>query len=369
MRDCTIQFLWREPLSPGSFECGVCLHGHTMHSEENLAFLPRYLRHVPVVSQIVGYYEHSRGTDFSRAWWTPPLSPSSAFNLEREQIARLGLRPMVSLTDHDNIQAGLALGVALPPDEIPVSVEWTVPYARSIFHLGVHNIPRKRATEWMETMAAYTAAPREDALPAILDEMARVPETLIVLNHPYWLEEGVEVKDHPVALGRILSQCSASLHAFELNGTRPWKENSAVIELASLQGRPTISGGDRHACEPSACINLTNARSFADFTAEIREGKSSILFMPQYREPVSQRVLAASRDILRAYPEYPGRERWSDRIFYRGEDGVARTAADIWGDREPRLLSGAVAAVQFLAGAQLRPALRLFLSQRGELHP
>jgi hypothetical protein len=84
---------------------------------------------------------------------------------------------------------------------------------------------------------------------------------------------------------------------------------------------------------------------------------------------MAQRVLEASRDILRHYPEYPGRERWVDRIFYRSDDGVARTVAEIWRGREPRWLAGAVAAVQFLAGSQFRPALRLFFPERGEMHP
>jgi hypothetical protein len=370
MRGSTVQFLWREALSIVGFSTGVCLHGHTMHSEECLSFLPRYLHHVPGISQIVRYYERApRSVDFARAWWTPPLTPASALRLEQEQIASLGLRPVVSLTDHDDIQAGLALGITADPADTPVSVEWTVPYERSIFHLGVHNLPRKTAREWMATMAAYTRTPREAALPAILHEIARVPGVLIVLNHPFWLEEGVEEEDHPRALARILRECVDCFDAFELNGTRRWKENEGTIELARTHGRPVISGGDRHACEPSACINLTNARTFAEFVWEIREGHSSILFLPQYREPMAHRVLEASRDILRTYPEYPGRERWSDRIFYRGEDGVARTVAQIWQGREPRLLEGVVSAVQFLAGPRLRPALRLVLSERGELHP
>jgi len=384
MRGSTVQFLWREPRSTGGFCSGVCLHGHTMHSQECLSFLPRYLHHVPGISQIVSYYERApRRVDFARAWWTPPLTPASALRLEQEQIAALGLRPLVSLTDHDDIQAGLALGITADPADTPVSVEWTAPYARSFFHLGVHNLPRKAAGEWMAAMARYTGAllcpapataAREATLPAILTELARVPDVLIVLNHPFWIEEGVAEEDHPRALARILQECVGCFDAFELNGTRRWKENADTIELARTHSRPVISGGDRHACEPSACINLTNARSFAEFVAEIRGGHSSILFLPQYREPMTHRVLEASRDILRTYPEYPGRERWSDRIFYRGEDGVARTVAQIWQGREPRLLRGAVSAVQFLAGSRFRPALRLFLSEhglteRGELHP
>lgn len=368
MRESIVKFLWREPGSADGFHSGVCLHGHTMHSQECLSFLPRHLHHVPGISQVVRYYESARRVDFARAWWTPPLTPASAISLEREQIARFGLRPMVSLTDHDDIEAGLALSVTADPADTPVSVEWTVPYQRSIFHLGVHNIPRNAAHEWMAAMAEYTAAPREALLPAMLDEFARNPDVLIVLNHPFWLEEGVTGDDHGLALEHILRECAGRLHAFELNGTRRWKENAGAIELARLHGRPLISGGDRHACEPSACVNLTNAHSFAEFVSEIRAGRSTILFMPQYREPMAQRILEASRDILRTYPEYPGRERWADRIFYRGEDGVARTVAQIWRGREPRWLTGAAAAVQFFGGARFRPALRLFLSERGELH-
>jgi hypothetical protein len=341
-----------------------------MHSRECLSFLPRCLHCVPGISQVVSYYEHGpRRIDFERAWWTPPLTPASALSLEREQIAGLGLRPMVSLTDHDDIEAGLALGVTADPGETPVSVEWTVPYERSFFHLGVHNLPGSSARYWMDAMTQYTTNPGVDALPAILDELARLPGVLIVLNHPFWTEEGVTADDHRLALDRLLRQCTAWLDAFELNGTRQWKENSNTIELARAYGRPVISGGDRHASEPSACINLTDAQSFAEFVCEVQAGRSSVLFLPHYREPMAQRVLEASRDILRHYPEYPGRERWVDRIFYRSDDGVARTVAEIWRGREPRWLAGAVAAVQFLAGSQFRPALRLFFPERGEMHP
>lgn len=368
MRENTVRFAWREPESTAGFQAGVCLHGHTMHSQECLSFLPRYLHHVPGISQIVSYYERGpRRVDFSRAWWTPPLTPAAALSLEREQIAGLGLRPMVSLTDHDDIQAGLSLGITADAAETPVSVEWTVPYERSFFHLGVHNLPREAARYWMNAMAEYTATPREDALPAILDEFARVPDVLMVLNHPFWLEEGVTEDDHRSALDRLLRECVPWLDAFELNGTRRWKENADTIELARAYSRPLVSGGDRHACEPSACINLTNARSFAEFVTEIHAGRSSILFLPHYQQPMAERILEASRDILRSYPEFPGRERWADRIFYRGADGVARTVAEIWQGREPRLVASAIAAIQFFGGNRFRPALRLFLSERGEL--
>ncbi len=68
-----------------------------MHSEECLSFLPRYLHKMPGISQIVARYQRGPkpAVDFSRAYWTPPLTPASAVHLERTQIANLALRPLV----------------------------------------------------------------------------------------------------------------------------------------------------------------------------------------------------------------------------------------------------------------------------------
>jgi hypothetical protein len=91
--------------------------------------------------------------------------------------------------------------------------------------------------------------------------------------------------------------------------------------------------------------------------------------MPQYREPLGLRFLEAMWDILRPYPEYPGRERWTDRIFYRGEDEVTRPLSILWRNRAPWMLNGAAAAVQLLATTKLRLAVRLLLADRGEVFP
>ena len=144
-----------------------------------------------------------------------------------------------------------------------------------------------------------------------------------------WKRELLE-SDHGPALERMLRECLGWFDAFELNGTRCWKENGATIELARHYERPPDlrRRPPRLRAQRDASI-LTNAATFAAFVSEIHEGRSSILFMTQYREPMAQRILEASCDILRTYPEYPGRERWADRIFYRGEDGVARTLAQV----------------------------------------
>lgn len=140
-----------------------------------------------------------------------------------------------------------------------------------------------------------------------------------------------------------------------------------MLDLARQWSRPLISGGDRHACDPAACLNLTNASTFAEFGAEIRAGYSSVVFMPQYREPMPVRLLEAIWDILRPYPEYAGRERWTDRVFYRGEDGVARPLSAIWGDRMPWLIRPATGLIQFAAMPGMRFTLRYLLARQGEV--
>src|SRR5579863_60930 len=166
MSGSKVDFIWKNPEAPREFRTGVSLHGHTLHSQECLSFLPRVLRQVPVLGQVIRGYEQPRpdgrsAVDFSRAYWTPPLTPASAFRLEREQIEGMGLQPLVSLTDHDDIEAPMALQVTANRGEVPVSVEWTVPYEGSILHLGIHNLPAECDRAWMAAMKSYTAAPNE----------------------------------------------------------------------------------------------------------------------------------------------------------------------------------------------------------------
>ena len=368
MTESTVAFSWQNSDFARQFSSAVCLHGHTMYSEECLDFLPRHLKHVPGVSHLVDGYRRRGSVDFARAYWTPPLTPAAALRLEQEQIADLGLRPMVSLTDHDNIEAPIALQLTARV-EVPLSVEWTVPYQRAILHFGIHNLPPAEARRWLAVMAAYTSSPDEACLPQILSELSELPEVLVVLNHPFWLEEGVTEADRAAALDRLLRECVAHFHAFELNGTRKWHENAATIELARQYSRPVISGGDRHACEPAACLNLTNAASFGEFAAEIRAGHSKVLFMPHYREPMALRILETAWQILRPYPEYLGREDWMDRVFYRDAHGVAEPLSAVWKDRVPWIVRPTTGLLQLCAMRGVRPALRLLLSGRAELLP
>ena len=63
------------------------------------------------------------------------MSPAQAVGLESGQIEDLGLEPLVSLTDHDNIDAALELRATLEGRRTPISVEWSVPWRGAEMHL------------------------------------------------------------------------------------------------------------------------------------------------------------------------------------------------------------------------------------------
>ena len=52
---------------------------------------------------------------------------------------------MVSLTDHDDIEAPSTLHVLPEMGDVPISLEWSAPYGPSFFHIGVHNLPARWA--------------------------------------------------------------------------------------------------------------------------------------------------------------------------------------------------------------------------------
>jgi hypothetical protein len=374
MKRTNLHLYWRDRAPLGQFRTAVSLHSHTLYSEESLAFVPRYTANVPVVSQAIEQQHRrclastGRGLDFGRAFWRPPLAPREAHDLERRQIAeRVDADALVSLTDHDDIQAGSLLSVVDP--KVPVSVEWTIPFGPSFFHLGVHNLPPARAQAIFGELKSFTARPSREQLSVLLSGLNDDRETLLVLNHPLWDEARIGAVEHAQLLGRFLERYGEHIHALELNGLRPWKENSKVRWLAEHYGHVLISGGDRHGLEPNANLNLTNAQSFSEFVAEIREDRiSDVLFMPQYREPIRLRMIETMCDIVRDYPDFPiGRKCWNERVFYRSDDGTVKPLATLWRGEGPWPVKWFVRGLHALKSQPVRSALRVALTEPGEV--
>lgn len=321
MTPSKISCAWNEPEIARKYRAAVSLHSHTNFSKESLTFIPAFAEKWPVLRRALEKQckKSCRPVDFSTAYWRPPVSAKMGFELESKQIeGELDLMSLVSLTDHDSMGAPTSLRMLPDAIQIPLAVEWSVPFENAVFHLGVHNLPPKLAPTIMEEFSEYTRNPSKSRLLEILAGLHELPEVLLVFNHPLWDQLGPGQLAFQLVLERFLQGHIQFLHAFELNGMRNWSENKRVVQLAERWKRPVISGGDRHGCEPSAALNLTHATSFSLFVQEIRKAQlSHIMFMPQYAEPRSLRFWQTVIDVLREYPEYPlGSRRWDERVFH-----------------------------------------------------
>jgi hypothetical protein len=360
----TVHCLWRNSGAARGFSTAVSLHSHTSHSREFLDFIPRVMRRVPVLDRLRRWVEAryserpDKGVRYRDAFWRPPLIPHAAFDLEAAQVRSLGLRPFVSITDHDDLEACAdlcTLGI-----DVPYSLEWSVPVSQTMFHIGVHNLPPSQARDLAAGMARCTANPTPALLSEMFAALHALPEVLLVLNHPYSNEERVDLPTHKRILSEFLQAHRSTLHAIELNGLQPATDNREVMKLAADIGLPIISGGDRHCREPNANLNLTNASSFSEFVEEIRRDRvSCVLFMPQYRDPIPARYIEFAWHLLQNYPAFLGRERWVDRIFFkREEDGVVVPLSSIWPHGGPKFVRWCLAGLEFVAAPHMRGTLR-----------
>src|SRR5271168_674884 len=378
MAGSQISYLWKNPRAAEGFASGVSLHSHTNQSRETLDFLAnlgtksRLIRRLLTFGERRAIERYRFKLNYGAGYWTPPLTPRLAFELEGRQIEKLGMAPLVSITDHDNITAPMLLRTVASARHIPVSVEWSAPFfgpgggCEQSFHLGIHNLPSESGVEWMRAFAEFTAKPSNDRLTEILAALHALPNVLIIFNHPLWDLYLIGADKHRVYVDAFMAQNGEFMHALELNGLRAWEENRAVKQMAAKHGKLLISGGDRHGTEPNANINLTNASSFTDFVHEVRyQGISNILFMPQYAEPWKHRILQSTLDAIRDYPEFPqGSRRWDERTFHPDASGEIRPVSELWplagGERKaPLMVSAILSIVRLLGAAPISGGLRL----------
>lgn len=349
---------------------GISLHCHTMRSKEMLDFLPHYAEKMPIIGS---YYKaeekkyserEGRGIDFSTAFWSPPLTPQAVYDSERKQINDSGLEAIVSITDHDEICG--AFEIASGGAQVPISLEWTVPFEIGFFHMGVHNLPADRSQEITDILLAYTNDPESHSvnkLNELLEMLNEIPSVLLVLNHPIWDIELIGAEAHMLLLERFLDEHRHWIHALEINGFRAWSENKAVLELAADLGMPVVSGGDRHGCQANTVVNISDVTKFEDFVAEVREdGRSSVAVMPSYNVPLYSRQMRSFSEILTHYPEFPeGRQKWFDRVHFDIGDGkgLVPLSAHGWRKGGPVWLRMAIRTLGFIGSERFIPVFRL----------
>lgn len=360
-----------EDLAPRA-KTGVSLHCHTEQSKEMLDFVPVYAEKLPIISYFwkkerQSYFEREgKLPDFSTAYWSPPLTPEGVYDIETAQINDAGLDAVVSLSDHDSINANLQVNERTENFKAPISLEWTVPFDDGFFHVGVHNLPKARAVEITKTLLDYTFTKEnhsKERLNELFAMLSDIPEVLVILNHPIWDIEMVGQEKHEVLLKNFVREHGRWIHAFEINGFRTWSENKAVIEMAEALGIPIATGGDRHGCKPNTVINLTNSSTFDGFVEEIRVDKrSEVVLMPEYTHPLHSRQLQSFSEILKHYPEFTeNRRRWFDRVFFDTGDGqgVVPLSSHGWRLGGPTWLRWAIWTLGVLGSPTARPMFSL----------
>jgi hypothetical protein len=212
----------------------------------------------------------------------------------------------------------------------------------------------------MARLQACTAKRDDRAVCEMLGELHSQPSLLIVLNHPMWNLYALPEQDFDFELDRFLENAGHFLHAFELNGLRGREENQRVADLAAKWNQVLISGGDRHGCEPNANLNLTRAEDFEEFISEIRnERRSTVLFMPQYEEPMALRVWQNFLDVIREYPDFPeGQRKWDERTFHPNPAGEIVPVYKLWPNGTPSLFRKLFAVALLLEHRQIRDTMR-----------
>ncbi len=355
----------------GEFRTAVSLHSHTCHSKESADFIPAYIDRIPGLNRVIASqlkrYKSRTGTaiDFRRIYWTPPVLPATVLASERSQIEqKLDLAPLVSITDHDTIAAPLALRQKPDAACIPISLEWSVPFEENVFHLGVHNLPPSQSQGIVNELARYTAQPDENRLTDLLTVLRSSPDALLILNHPYFDFGRLGVTRHRASVRKFLSKYGRLIHALELGGIRPWRENQDVLRLAGEYDLPIVGGGDRHGGRPNGILNLSRAESWGEFVACIREKRENdVLLLPVCEEPVCFRELQIVADVSRHYPEYPyGYRHFADRIFVDLEGYSWHPLSFYWSAGMPLWLRPIFGALAAMGGNPVRPLLRRFLS-------
>ncbi len=350
-----VSYRWRESTAASPYATGVSLHSHTSVSKESLRFLHKMGTDIPCLTTLLNFYQRAcrerNGIefDFDAAHWRPPLQPRMAYDLEHGQLQRLGLTPLISITDHDSVEAPMLLRAVASARHIPVSVEWTAPFGETVFHLGIHNLPSAEGYAWMARFSEFTESPSDSKLLSMLRELHATSQVLTILNHPLWDLHSIGRERHEAEVRRILRESGDAIHAIELNGLRHARENQAVRVLAADTKQLLISGGDRHSLEPNANINLTNAKSFGEFVQEIRvERRSHVLFLDQYARPWEQRIVHSTLDAVSDFPHFiPGWQRWDQRAFHPDAEGVMRPLSELWTNgRAPLALLAAIRLVR-----------------------
>jgi predicted metal-dependent phosphoesterase TrpH len=285
------KYSYREcPHPEREFGYAVSLHNHSHHSVEKLAALNQVVK-LGFMRPLSGVLQKSFGLggvsdlNYAEVTFNPPYSPEDVYHMEEAAAAKWGFDGVhLAITDHDEIAGGLALLRGRPDlsGRIALSEELSLWFQGHLFHLGVSCMPE---SEVEETHARIQSAARDGRYDELFETLA-ASGCLVVLNHPLiaW-KPGADI---PVA--ELLSRYGWAIHALEINGMRSREENDRVLELARHWRKPVVGGGDSHLLVASSVLSLSQAASFKDFVAEVKDGYAVPFVSPDYFAPLKWKL-------------------------------------------------------------------------------
>jgi predicted metal-dependent phosphoesterase TrpH len=285
-------YIYRECADPQrEFGYAVSIHNHSCHSGENLAALNQVVK-LGFMRPWSGVLQRAFGLDgiadlnYKQLTFNPPYKPEDVYQMEAEAAARWGFDGVhLAITDHDEFAGGVELLRGRPDlnGRIAISEELSLWYEGHLFHLGISGMAESEAAATHTRMQAAARGGRYDELFETLASSG----CLVVLNHPlvFWGTgpEAIPVKN-------LLTRYGWAIHALEVNGMRRQEENDRVLELAREWRKPVVGGGDSHLLVASSVISLSQAATFRDFIAEVKDGRSVAFVTPDYFAPLNWKL-------------------------------------------------------------------------------
>jgi hypothetical protein len=285
-------YTYREcPHPEREFGYAVSLHNHSRHSVEKLAALNHvvklaYMRPWSGVLQSAFGLNGVAGLNYAEVTYNPPYTPEDVYQMESAATAGWGFHGVhLTISDHDEFAGSLALlrDRADLNGRIAIGEELSLWYRGHLFHLGLSGLPESAIVETHDRIQLAARGGRYDEL----FETLAASGCLVVFNHPL-LPWGPEAKIIPAT--ELLSRYGWAIHALEVNGMRPREENDRVLELARRWRKPVVGGGDSHLLVPSSILSLSQAATFKDFIAEVKDGHAVPFVTPDYFAPLKWKL-------------------------------------------------------------------------------
>jgi len=289
-------YTYRECSHPDrEFKYAVSLHNHSCHSVEKLAALNQVVK-LGFMQPLKGILQSSFGLagvsdlNYAEITFNPPYTPEDVYQMESAAAAHWGFDGVhLTITDHDEFAGSLAL--LRRPDlsgRVAVGEELSLWYQGHLFHLGLSGLPESGipGNGIDDLHGRIQSAARGGRYDELFETLA-ASGCLVVLNHPLiaWAPgpEGIPITD-------LLTRYGWAIHALEINGMRRREENDAVLELARHWRKPVVGGGDSHLLVASSVISLSQAATFRDFIAEVKEGRSVPFVTPDHFAPLKWKL-------------------------------------------------------------------------------